>query len=115
MKQTLLVLLLLLAACATTPNTIDAARKHFEEGRGDEALAMLQKALRDYPEDGALKNEYYRMRDVTVFQWLAQAEALRQTGRFDAAETLYRRILSHDSANPRAACSARSTRSWCRR
>jgi general secretion pathway protein D len=103
MKRILLVLLVLVAACSTTPNTIDEARKHFEEGRGDEALAMLQKAVRENPEDGALKNEYFRMRDVTVFQWLAQAEALRQTGRFDAAETLYRRILSHHPENPRAA------------
>ena len=101
MKRTLLVLLLLLAACATTPNpstrrastlTRDAATRRSRCCR--RPCASIRRTARE--------DEYYRMRDVTVFQWLAQAEALRQTGRFDAAETLYRRILSHDPANPRA-------------
>jgi general secretion pathway protein D len=102
MKRTLLILLALLAACATGPTPLDESRKRFDEGRGEEALAVLQKAMREDPEDNAVKAEYFRQRDVTVAQWLAQAEVLRQTSRFDAAEALYRRVLAHDSVNPRA-------------
>ncbi|MFL6566936.1 MAG: secretin N-terminal domain-containing protein [Burkholderiales bacterium] len=102
MKRIRLAFFLLLAACATGPSPIDDARKRFDEGRSDEALAVLQKASRDVPENSALRTEYYRMRDVVVAQWLSQAEQLRQSQRFDAAETLYRRVLSYDATNPRA-------------
>jgi general secretion pathway protein D len=102
MKQICLALFFLLAACATGPTPTEDARKKLDEGRSDEALAVLQKASRENPENMALRNEYYRMRDVVTAQWLAQAEALRQTARFDAAEVLYRRVLSHDQVNPRA-------------
>ncbi|HYN14010.1 MAG TPA: hypothetical protein VET51_15310 [Burkholderiales bacterium] len=96
------VLVLMLAACATNPTALDEARKRFDAGRGEEALALLQKAARDDPNDQALRGEYFRMRDVLVAQWLAQAETLRQAGQFDAAEALYRRVRSHDASNARA-------------
>lgn len=102
MKRILLALFFLLAACATGPTPLEDARKRFDEGRTDEALAVLQKASRENPTDNYLRVEYHRMRDVVVAQWLAQGEQLRQAARFDAAETLYRRILSHDPTNPRA-------------
>jgi general secretion pathway protein D len=102
MKRIRFVLFLLLAACATGPSPIDDARKRFDEGRSDEALAVLQKASFENAENSALRTEYYRMRDVVTAQWLSQAESLRQSQRFDAAETLYRRVLSHDAKNPRA-------------
>ena len=101
MKRILLILVLL-AGCASGPAPIDDARKRFDEGRSDEALALLQKSLRENPEDLALKAEYCRMRDIAVTQWLAQADGLRQAARFDAAEALYRRVLGHDPANPRS-------------
>ncbi|MFL6573057.1 MAG: hypothetical protein ACJ8G4_14970, partial [Burkholderiales bacterium] len=102
MKRIRLAPFLLLAACATGPSPIDDARKRFDEGRSDEALAVLQKASFENAENSALRTEYYRMRDVVTAQWLSQAESLRQAQRFDAAETLYRRVLSHDAKNPRA-------------
>jgi tetratricopeptide (TPR) repeat protein len=102
MKPIRLALFLLLAAGATGPTPTEDARKRFDEGRSDEALALLQKASRENPENSALRTEYYRMRDVVIAQWLSQAESLRQAQRFDAAETLYRRALSHDATNPRA-------------
>jgi general secretion pathway protein D len=102
MKRTLLILLALVAACATGTTPIDESRKRFDEGRNEEALAVLQKAMREFPEDNAVKAEYFRQRDVSIAQWLTQAESLRQGSRFDAADTLYRRVLAHDPANSRA-------------
>ena len=95
------LLLLALAACALAPTVVDEARKRFDEGRGEEALAMLQKAAREG--DPAARIAYPRMRDLVVAQWLAQAEALRQAGQFERAEALYRQMQAHDGANPRAA------------
>ena len=97
-----LLLLLILVGCATTPGALEQARKHFEEGRSEEALALLQKTARDHPEDAAARSEYFRLRDLAIAQWLAQAEALRQAGQYEAAAALHRRVQMHDRSNARA-------------
>jgi len=91
----------LLAAC-TTYSVINDARRHIEEGRGEEALAMLDKASKEEPSSNALRIEYFRQRDLLVAQWLSQAETMRLAGQFDAAEMLYQRVLVYDAVNPRA-------------
>ena len=88
--------------CAIGPTPVEQARKHFSDGSGEEALAVLQKATQADPQDQVARAEYFRMRELVVAQWLAQAEAVRQAGRLDVAETLYRRVRVHDPANSRA-------------
>jgi general secretion pathway protein D len=95
------LLVLALGACALAPTVVEEARKRFDEGRGEEALALLEKAAKE--NDPAARAAYPRMRDLVLAQWLAQAEALRQAGQFERAEALYRRVQAHDGANPRAA------------
>jgi general secretion pathway protein D len=97
-----LLAILLLAACATTTSTVDEAREHYAAGRGEEALAVLQKAAAARPDDPRLRGEYFRMRERVVAQWAGQAAALRSGGHFEAAESLYRRVLEHDPQNSRA-------------
>ena len=101
MKAIRFVFVLALAACSMAPTVVDEARKRFDEGRGEEALALLQKAAKE--NDPAARAAYARMRDLVVGQWLSQAEALRQGGQFDGAATLYKQVQAHDSANARAA------------
>ena len=101
MKAIRFVFVLALAACSMAPTVVDEARKRFDEGRGEEALAMLQKAAKE--NDPAARAAYARMRDLVVAQWLSQAEALRQGGQFEGAATLYNQVQAHDSANARAA------------
>ncbi|HEU4644259.1 MAG TPA: hypothetical protein VFS80_01700 [Burkholderiales bacterium] len=93
---------LLLAACATS-STLEEARKRYGEGRGEEALLLLQRAARHDPGNVALRGEYFRLRDLLAAQWIAQAAALRTGGRFEMAEALYRRVQEHDAGNARAA------------
>jgi len=93
---------LLLAACAT-PSAIEEARKRFGEGRGEDALLVLQRATQEDPGNRALRGEYFRLRDLLAAQWIAQAAALRAGGRFETAEALYRRVQEHDAGNARAA------------
>jgi general secretion pathway protein D len=103
MKAKLAICCLMLAACASIPPAIEEARQRFGEGRGEDALAVLQQAARANPNDAALRGEYFRLRDLLVAQWLAQAGLLRASGQFDAAETLLRRVQAHDRGNARAA------------
>jgi len=85
------------------PSVVDEARQRFNDGRSDEALALLQQAAKQNPNDLAVREEYFRLRDLMVAQWLAQAEVLRQAGQHESAEALYRRVQAHDAANSRAA------------
>ena len=94
--------MLALAACATTYTVVDQAREHLHAGRGEEALALLEDARRQAPNDMGLRAEYFRQRDLLIAQWTAQAEALRQATRYELAEELYRRMLKYDPANLRA-------------
>jgi general secretion pathway protein D len=97
-----LLLALLLGSCAMTPTTVEQARQQLREGRGEEALALLEQASNAEPGNVALRNEYVRQREVLTTQWLAQAEALRVADQPEVAVALYRRVQRFDAANPRA-------------
>jgi general secretion pathway protein D len=90
----------LIAACAE-PQLKDT-RTLLGEGRTDEALASLEKATREDPKNHVLRQEYFRVREFAIAQWLVQAESLRTAGQFGAADELYRRVLKYDAANARA-------------
>ena len=99
----LAALAFLFAAGCAGPSVVDEARSRFNDGHGDEALALLQQAAKQNPNDLAVRGEYFRLRELMVAQWLAQAEVLRQAGQYEGAEALYRRVQAHDAANSRAA------------
>ncbi len=93
--------LALVAACASDALITDA-RALRNEGRMDEALASLEKATREDPQNHAYRSEYFRLREFAVAQWLVQADSLRAAARFETAAELYRRVLKYDPANARA-------------
>jgi general secretion pathway protein D len=97
-----LALLLLVPACAGIDPVLDESRAYVAAGRGEEALALLQIAAREQPQNHEYRAELFRQRERLVAQWVAQAEALRATERADAAAALYRRVLSFDAENARA-------------
>jgi len=92
--------LTLVAACAS--DTLNNTRALTNEGRTEEALASLEKATREDPQNHVYRSEYFRLRAFAVGQWLAQADSLRAASQFEAAEELYRRVLKYDAANERA-------------
>ena len=94
--------ILAIASCATE-RVLEQAREQTLAGRGEEALALLDKAARESPDNRAYRNEYFKQRELLVTQWLAQAEALRLGGQPEGAEAAYRKVLRHDAANARAA------------
>jgi len=91
----------LVAACASD-SLIKDTRQMMSEGRSDEALATLEKAMQEEPRNAAFRQEYLRQRDYAIAQWLVRAESLRSAGQFDAADELYRRALKYDRGNARA-------------
>src|SRR6266850_3898302 len=102
MRRFVFLCSLVLAACAST-SIVDEARQQYAEGRGEDALALLEKTMKERPNDRAVRSEYFRLRDVVLGQWLAQGDALRSAGQFDAAQTLYERVRKYDPGNRRAA------------
>ena len=91
---------LALWSCANDPLT--QAKISYQEGRPDEAIAILDKQMRADPQDHAARQEYFRIRDMVVTRWLAQAEALRTANEPELAEALYRKVQTYDAANARA-------------
>lgn len=89
------------AACATDA-VIKDTRQMMSEGRSDEALAALEKAIQEEPQNAAFRQEFVRQRDYAIAQWLVHAESLRAAGQYDAADELYRRALKYDRGNARA-------------
>ena len=97
----LVLTLALLGACAST-GRLQEARQLYADGRGEEALALLERSMKEHPRDAALRTEYYRTRELLIGQWLVQAEALRGAGELDAAAVLYERVRRLDPGNARA-------------
>ncbi|HLX81140.1 MAG TPA: secretin N-terminal domain-containing protein [Burkholderiales bacterium] len=93
--------LILVAACATD-ETLTQSRDLLNQGRGDEALAMLERASREHPENRAYRAAYFRERDRLFEQWLAQADSLQIANALEPAEKLYRQVLRYDPVHARA-------------
>src|SRR5687768_1373071 len=98
-----LLVVMLLAGCATLADPLlREAREHIAAGRGEQALALLDRASREHPDKLDYRTEYFRARDLLSAQWLAQAETLRSGGQPEVAGALYQRVLNHDAENARA-------------
>jgi len=96
MKARFFVMILFIAGCAAVEDPVlKEARELVAAGRGEQALALLQKEPKYQP-------EYYRTRDLLTAQWLAQAEMVRVGGQPEAAAELLRRVQKYDLGNPRA-------------
>ncbi len=91
----------LLAGCAAQ-TAFREAQDLQATGRPEAALQKYEQAWRLEPSSGAYKLSYLRARDQLLEQWLSQAEAARQAGRYDEAERAYRQALTllptHDRA-----------------
>jgi general secretion pathway protein D len=96
-----LVASLLVGACST-PIELRESRDLWRDGRVDDSLARLQAGMRRLPDDGTLRAEYFRRRDLAAAQGLAIAEQARATRKPDDARAAYERVLAIDANNARA-------------
>lgn len=91
---------LLFLGCAGNP-AIKESRALLAEGRIDDSVIRLEKALRDTPDDRELRAHYFRQRDLAAGQLLIAADTERVAGRIEAAQALYLRVQKLDANNPR--------------
>lgn len=98
---TLAALLLLLAGCAGQLAHREGMNL-LSEGRPEEALAKLEQAAREAPDNPEFRLRYLNAREAIVNRFLAGAQTERNAGRLDEAAALYRRALKTDPENNQA-------------
>jgi general secretion pathway protein D len=97
-----LLLAAALAACATPPQ--EQARALAREGRSIEALALIDRHLREQPADAELlRAERTRLAQTLVLQTLAQAERARAAGREAETRALVQQARALVPDHPRVA------------
>ena len=96
----LILIGLLLAACATTEN-FKQARVEVEAGNEEAGLARLEEELKKDPNNAELRNYYMRHKEVAVQRYLALGDNARQAGASDRAMQAYERALRFDPENER--------------
>lgn len=97
--------LLLLAALAIAGC---AAQRTFQEGSGlietgdyETGLVKVEEAMKLDPNRHEYRSYYFRQRETGIQRLLAQGDAARQKGQWEAAEALYRRAAALDPKDPR--------------
>lgn len=94
-------LLLLLAACAGNMAHEEGINMA-NQGRLEDALAKLEQANREQPENREFRIHYLNTRAQLVGSLLLEAQREKTAGRFDESEALYLRVLKFDRDNGQA-------------
>ncbi|HLP97445.1 MAG TPA: secretin N-terminal domain-containing protein [Sideroxyarcus sp.] len=73
-----------------------------EDGKVEEGLAKLEQASRAEPDNTAYRRDWLRKREQLTNRLLAAAGSERTSGRLDAAQVIYERVLKIEPGNGRA-------------
>lgn len=90
MKRLTPLIVLLLAGCA---NPVKESDQLIRDGKLKEGVARMEEAVRESPENVAYRAALFRNREVAVNDMLVRAYDLRETGKLEEAESLYREVL----------------------
>jgi general secretion pathway protein D len=94
---------MVLSGCyTTTPTTFMQGQQLLAEGKIEEGLRTLQRAMEEEPRNQEYRSYYHRQRDTIIGQFLFRADEARVANEWAAAEALYRRVLALDPVNARA-------------
>ena len=91
-----IVLLALLAGCATAPAPEADGARLIAEGRLEEGLALMEQAAKAQPNRKELYSSYLVQRNSVTTLLLRDADRMRTLGDLDAAEAYYRSVLRLD-------------------
>ena len=94
------LLALSLAGCASTG--LKEGRELIAAGKAEEGLSRLRSELDKSPDNIEIKAYYHTQRERLASQLLVQAQQDLDAGRFDAAKSELRKVLSIHPENPRA-------------
>lgn len=101
-QQWLITLVLLVLAGCAGESAHRQGMEMFTQGKQEEGLAKLEEAARDAPDNPVYVRAYRNARQRVAYRLLGQAQQEKSAGRFDAAEALYRRVMTLDAANAEA-------------
>jgi general secretion pathway protein D len=90
---------LVLAGCATT--LLNDATRLAQAGQHEQALALLEQAALEHPQDRALRAALARQRELTQSYLLMQVDGARAGGRLAATRALFDRAAAIDPRHPR--------------
>ncbi len=102
-KAALLLLVVATVAGCTAQRLHSAGMDMLEEGQVEEGLAKLEQASKAEPDNTSYRRDWLRQREQLASRLLAAANSERASGRQDAAQAIYERILKIDPGNGRAA------------
>lgn len=95
------LLAILLAGCAAQ-RAYDDGRSLYDSGKVEEGLSQLETAYQLDPGNPEYRSQYFKRRDIAVYQFLSLAETAKKNGAWDDAENYYLRVLKIDPSNTRA-------------
>lgn len=98
-----MMLVALLAGCATSEPALEAAGRMAAQGRPEDSLRILDETLRREPDNRAVRAEFVRRKDRFVAQMVAGGDSARAAGDAQSAAAAYRKAIEWDASNPRAA------------
>lgn len=97
-----LALAALLTACAPGGEFVRKGKELIDQGRPEEGLSQIEKALALEPNNPEYRLLVMRQREVQVNKFIKQADAARDAQQFDEAAAWYQRALNLDANNTRA-------------
>lgn len=101
-RRLALLLCALVAACAPGRELARSGQQLIQEGRLQEGLAQLERAVAAEPDNREYRMQLVRQRELLLSQLLTQADTARQTERLDEAAVLWARAQAIDPNNTRA-------------
>ncbi len=93
---------LLLGGCAPGRELVRNAEQLLEQGRGREALSLLEQAVQAEPQNRDYRMQLIRQRERVLGALLAAADDARAQQRWDEAQALYQQATDLAPSNPRS-------------
>ncbi len=94
--------LILVAALAGCASVVGDAERLSQAGQPEQAVALLDQALREKPGDIELRAALARQRELALARLATQFEGQRSAGRLDAARATLARLQALDAEHPRS-------------
>ena len=101
-KAALLLLVVATAAGCAAQKLHRDGMDMLEEGQVEEGLSKLEQASKAAPDNVSYRRDWLRNREQLANRLLAAANSERGSGRLEAAQAIYERILRFDASNGRA-------------
>lgn len=97
-----LIVLALLTACTAGRQAFDDGQRLIQEGKVEEGLAELERALNENARSVEYKTYYLRQKELYIAHLLVKADNARAVKQYSAAESAYRRVFKFDPSNQHA-------------